>query len=471
MPASGGAGYPLAIALTPDGDIWINEEAHTQLKRVSGADPSTGQVIPIPQNAAGIFAADGNVPDQRTKTSVVAEDLEVDSDGSIWFTEGGGFFYGGVYANSSRIVHYTPSTGAFQCYNVPDDDAEAGGVLVDHAHGVVWYTELSLTHGNVIGSFTLGDAVSDCNWNPDSGVRTPVCGTVHTPGCHDRLVLPNPGSAPMQLAMDPAGAIWVSEYWGTRIGRIDPVTRQLTEYPLPPPIAKTGPGIYAGAGPFGMTFDASGDLWIAEEFDAKILRFRMSALATNDCQHLDAGGHNPCVDEMFAGSTGTDGISGDYVIKGADGLMWFGLNDNTNRVSRLGFIDTARGNAVALLPWRSDVQALSSMAWNAATGELWFGEYFDRRIGRLVLAAGDADGVRDNVNNCPGVYNPGQENADGDFVALPPGYTFGDLTWPNSDNLGDVCDPDADNDGLTNAEELASPGSPLPVGNRARPIR
>jgi hypothetical protein len=34
------------------------------------------------------------------------------------------------------------------------------------------------------------------------------------------------------------------------------------------------------------------------------------------------------------------------------------------------------------------------------------------------------------------------------------GKTFDDLTAANSDQLGDACDPDKDNDGLTNSDEL-----------------
>ncbi len=47
----------------------------------------------------------------------------------------------------------------------------------------------------------------------------------------------------------------------------------------------------------------------------------------------------------------------------------------------------------------------------------------------------DGDGVPDDADNCPDVYNPDQLDADGD-------------------GIGDVCDPDDDNDGLTDEEEL-----------------
>ena len=64
----------------------------------------------------------------------------------------------------------------------------------------------------------------------------------------------------------------------------------------------------------------------------------------------------------------------------------------------------------------------------------------------------DNDGISDNTDNCPNVYNPSQKNSDND--------TFGDAcdncpfidnpsqADEDKDGIGDICEPDKDNDGI-----------------------
>jgi hypothetical protein len=52
------------------------------------------------------------------------------------------------------------------------------------------------------------------------------------------------------------------------------------------------------------------------------------------------------------------------------------------------------------------------------------------------------------------VLNASQANTDGNFIDNTPPAPQDDKTWPNSDALGDACDADDDNDGISDADEI-----------------
>jgi glucose/arabinose dehydrogenase len=72
----------------------------------------------------------------------------------------------------------------------------------------------------------------------------------------------------------------------------------------------------------------------------------------------------------------------------------------------------------------------------------------------------DCDGVPDEVDNCVTVPNIDQANRNSEITALPPPFTFSDHTNPKALVLGDACNPDVDNDGLTQAQETAAGTNP-----------
>ena len=63
-----------------------------------------------------------------------------------------------------------------------------------------------------------------------------------------------------------------------------------------------------------------------------------------------------------------------------------------------------------------------------------------------LVADTDSDGVSDLTDNCPLIQNLNQENTDKSLAALPNTLIVGD-------ELGNVCDPDDDNDGLADQQE------------------
>ncbi|HLB24271.1 MAG TPA: PQQ-dependent sugar dehydrogenase [Dehalococcoidia bacterium] len=67
----------------------------------------------------------------------------------------------------------------------------------------------------------------------------------------------------------------------------------------------------------------------------------------------------------------------------------------------------------------------------------------------------DCDGVVDSADNCVSVFNPLQEWSDRNFLDQTPPSLQDDHSWINSDQTGDACDADDDNDGIPDVDEPA----------------
>ncbi|UCE19116.1 MAG: T9SS type A sorting domain-containing protein [Gemmatimonadota bacterium] len=80
-----------------------------------------------------------------------------------------------------------------------------------------------------------------------------------------------------------------------------------------------------------------------------------------------------------------------------------------------------------------------------------------------VLADADEDGIIDHNDNCPDLYNPGQEDGDedglGDICDNCPNDSNLDQSDADDDGDGDVCDPCTDSDG----DGYGDPGYPANV--------
>ncbi len=89
------------------------------------------------------------------------------------------------------------------------------------------------------------------------------------------------------------------------------------------------------------------------------------------------------------------------------------------------------------------------------------------RIDALDDTDTDDDGVADTIDNCDDTPNPGQANADANFIDLSPPELYDDVTLANSDTAGDACDDDDDNDGLLDADEVVHPVPGCPSATTA----
>lgn len=80
---------------------------------------------------------------------------------------------------------------------------------------------------------------------------------------------------------------------------------------------------------------------------------------------------------------------------------------------------------------------------------------FPIALGNMQSVAQDNGVRRQDIDNCPLADNPWQQNTDSGAISTNGAVSGPDVTRPNGDILGDACDPDRDNDGLTDAQEAA----------------
>ncbi|HZP33724.1 MAG TPA: carboxypeptidase regulatory-like domain-containing protein [Candidatus Acidoferrales bacterium] len=80
--------------------------------------------------------------------------------------------------------------------------------------------------------------------------------------------LPRPDAAPHDVAIDAQGTIWYSDFDSQFLGKVDPKTGKVTEYPVP--LARTGP--YAQGG-LQIAFDKQGRVYFGNMSQMQVVRF------------------------------------------------------------------------------------------------------------------------------------------------------------------------------------------------------
>jgi hypothetical protein len=162
---------------------------------------------------------------------------------------------------------------------------------------------------------------------------------------------------------------------------------------------------------------------------------------------------------LFADGTGISGPSGDGV------LATLTFHPIVAGVSPLTFVGIDERFIISQSPPRAGFTSLVSVEGCTGTGcdlpDIPFvaiDGVVDVGDGSTEPADSDGDGILDEQDNCPSDPNADQLNTD----AIPLGA---DVTIPNNDALGDACDPDDDNDGMTDAGELIQCNAVSPPSN------
>ena len=205
-----GSPAPFGITTGPDGALWFTEGIGGKIGRIT----TTGVVteFTIPAAKSGEIAAG--------------------PDGALWFTY--------VRGKIGRIT----TTGAVTEFTIPPENSSAGGITTG-PDGALWFTE---SVSGKIGRITTDGKISECAlpnphaqpWGITTGpdgalwfteascIREPgsrcivgnKIGRITTTGLVTEFTIPSDGSGPHSITTGPDGALWFTEYYGSRVGRL-----------------------------------------------------------------------------------------------------------------------------------------------------------------------------------------------------------------------------------------------------------
>ena len=246
-------------AAARDGSIWYSGQLSNLLGRL---DPKTGEFKEYPL--------------KRPQTA--PHGLAEDRDGNIWFT---GNFAG-------LIGKLDPRTGNVTEYKLPNPAARDPHTLVFDHDGILWF---SVQQGNFVGRFDpktgeiklvqpptaksrpYGMAVNSKNVVFFLEFGANKIATIDNNMKITEYALPDSGARPRRIAIDADDMVWYTDFSRGYLGRLDPATAKVTEWPSP-----SGPK----SQPYGIAY-TKGALWYCEStakpntivrFDPKTEKFQ-----------------------------------------------------------------------------------------------------------------------------------------------------------------------------------------------------
>ncbi|MGH9349892.1 MAG: virginiamycin B lyase family protein [Vicinamibacterales bacterium] len=203
-------------------------------------------------------------------------------DDSIWFTEGGGGFYGFEDIPPMNKVARLDAHGTMVEYATPTPNGDGSRVGVDSLvmdpSGTVWFTERltnrigRLSPDGVIKEFQVprpdGEALGidiDAEGRLWIAERFANRITMMTPsGAFTHVDMPSPESEPRTVYVDRRGRVWFTTRAGNEIGYYDPASKTIDRVIIPTALAR----------PTGICETSDGTIYFVEMVGNKIGRLR-----------------------------------------------------------------------------------------------------------------------------------------------------------------------------------------------------
>jgi len=249
----------MGIQVAPDDTIWFAEQYANYIGHYF---PTMGryQVYPLPT----LTIPDRSNPGKMLILPSAPNDLVLDAQGNIWFTEFNADALGRLDPRTGLIRHYPLSTKKSVQTLAPY------GVTVD-PQGMVWFTELS---------------------NGRIGRLDPATGRMRF------FTMQGPSTPLMEIASNAHGVIWATSFTSGLLLSFNPHTGTFASYYAPFTGAGTG-GLY------GLVVTPAGEVWV-------------TVLAENVIARLDVAAHR-----FIYYRIPTEDSSPLAVVMGADHTLWF----------------------------------------------------------------------------------------------------------------------------------------------------
>lgn len=197
-----------------------------------GSNTSTAHTQPATTPVVMAIGSFYEYPLPQTNSGVMRP--AIDHEGRLWFGE----------MSHNYLAVFDPHTQTFKQITPPHGRSGIMGVLVA-PDDTIWFAE---QYANYIGHYF--PTSEQFHIYPLPTVTTP---NPSNPG--QTLTLP---SAPNDLVRDAQGNIWFTELNADSIGRLDPVTGNVQQYPLSPKKS------VQTLDPYGITIDPKGMIWFTE---------------------------------------------------------------------------------------------------------------------------------------------------------------------------------------------------------------
>lgn len=253
----------MGVIVSPDDTIWFAEQYANYIGHYF---PTTGhfQTYPLPN----LTVPAPGLPGKNLTLPSAPNDLVLDKQGNIWFTELNAGALGRLNTQSGQTQQYPLAT------TKTSQELNPYGITID-PQGNVWFTEASKNH---IGR--LNPATGQVSYFSMQGSSTPLMeiasdahGIIWATSFSSGLLLRfNPKTALFTpyyasssgglygITIAPGGQVWVTISAGNAIAMLDPTANHFIDYAIPS----------SGSLPLGVVMGANNSLWFTEAGSNKI---------------------------------------------------------------------------------------------------------------------------------------------------------------------------------------------------------